>query len=141
MILLFIILVRSFDSLTVGGKVCAILYIVPSRLTRLLTVAIFGYFLHPVYENFLSMAIVVTFALAQGISSRLSRLEIAFVVLALVANVGKAIINLIVSITYVRTYKEWLLTYTMKSMDDSKEQFRAPWNRWIAEFFKSLSQI
>jgi hypothetical protein len=68
-------------------------------------------------------------------------MEIAFVVLALVAKVGKATVTLIMSIAYSRIYKEWLLTYTMKSADDSKEQFRAPWNRRITDFLEAIQGL
>jgi hypothetical protein len=139
--LLIIILAKSFHNLTVGGKTCAILYLVPLRLTRGLSVALCGYFLSPVYEYVLSIAIVAAFALAQGIPSGLSRMEIAFVVLALVAKVGKATVTLIMSIMYSRIYKEWLLTYTMKSADDSKERFRAPWNRRITGLLETIEGL
>lgn len=132
MILVIIILAKSFKHMKAGGKACAILYLVPSPLN----------FINPLKVRLLdcclTLIIVVAFALAQRIPSGLSRIKIAFVVLALLGIFSKAIVMSIVSIVESKLYEEWISSYIVKTENESNERFRTPWNSWVAKHAPSM---
>jgi hypothetical protein len=131
-IILIVIAATSFHDLVVGAQVCTVLYFCVGFIMNFIMVV-------NIYSPFVSLGFAAAYGGIEGRVRALTKLEISFLVLAIIGNLIEGIIRVSFRFFFQgMMYDEWIKTYYFASTDDGKTMFKTPWNTRTYNMYRHL---